>query len=102
MRFLVERPGDTRFTTRFGSKEARRNRVKVTYHVLDEEQSICGSINVKLEDSAALLKHWSNASASAQNKHLSAQQSPVSALAKAFLRNRTPFSKTALLRGSNG
>jgi hypothetical protein len=90
---------------KFQLKEARRNKVNVTYYVLDED-SICGSINVKPEDSAALLKHWSPGPAEPSNtnhgSHLPPHQSPVSALAKAFLKGRTKFTPQQVLRGCHG
>ena len=92
---------------RFQLKEAKRNKVNVTYHVLDED-SICGSINVKVEEAGDLLKHWigdgggrsplATSTSQPQTKNLSAQQS----LAAAFLKGRTRFSPQQILRGCQG
>jgi hypothetical protein len=83
---------------RFQLKERKRNALNVTYHVLDEAQTICGSICVKLEEAGDLLRHWQGPTASTQPK----PQSPVSALAAAFMRNRRPVSKANVLRGCMG
>ena len=83
--------------------EKKRNRLNATFHVIDEEQSICGSINVKLEDADNLLRCWNGAKTnSPQSKQQQQQQNPVQALAAAFLKNRLPVSKASLLRGCNG
>jgi hypothetical protein len=66
--------------------------------VLDEEQTVCGSICVRLEEAGDLLRHWQGATDSPQPR----QQSPVNALAAAFMRNRKPFRQEAVLRGCNG
>jgi hypothetical protein len=88
---------------RFQLKEAKRGKINATYHVVDEDQTICGSINVKLEEAGDLLRHWVGAGPSNTQPiaNLPPHQSPVSALAKAFLKGRTKFSPQQVLRGCN-
>jgi hypothetical protein len=66
--------------------------------VLDGGDSIIGSINVKLEEADDLLRHWQGPADWPQPR----PQSPVNALAAAFMKHRKPFLQGAILRGCNG
>jgi hypothetical protein len=83
---------------KFQLKEAKRNKINVTFHVLDQGANVVGSVNVKVEDAADLRKHWVGGSSShPQPPNLSAR-----ALAKEFLKHRRPVSQANILRGCNG
>ena len=85
---------------RFQLKERKRNALNVTYHVLDEQDSICGSICVKLKEAESLLRHWQEpVGDSPQSKP---SFSPKQSLAAAFMKHRKPFLQGAILRGCNG
>jgi hypothetical protein len=57
---------------------------------------------VKVEDAADLVNHWVGGSSPQTTNLLGQQQSPVSALAKEFLKHRRPVSKANILRGCMG
>ena len=65
------------------------------FHVLNAAGDIVGSVNVPPNEVPDLLRNW----VGAKDSQSSPQQSPQTALAKAFLRNRKPTSKAAILRG---
>ena len=84
----------------FQLKEGKRNKVDVTYYVLDAEQSICGSINVKVEEEQSFLKHWTGGGrASSSPQPRGQQQSPIGVMAAAFLKHARPQSQQSILRG---
>jgi hypothetical protein len=75
------------------------NRQISTFHVVDGQDSICGSINVQNQEVPDLLRCWSGSTAdSAQPK---AKASAKATMVAAFLRNlkRRPVSRAAILRG---
>jgi hypothetical protein len=74
-------------------------KVLTTFHVLNSAGDICGSINVRNgKETEELIRCWSGDKDSSPNLK-STKDSPQSTLAQAFLANRTPFSKAAILRG---
>jgi hypothetical protein len=74
------------------------------FHILNSAGDIVGSVNVPNAEANDLLRHWQGeVGDSPQTTNLSAQeQSPVSALAKEFLKHRRPVSQTNILRGCMG
>jgi hypothetical protein len=79
----------------FKLEKKTSNRLQTTFHVLNGKGDICGSINIKNSEVSDLLRCWVGTALVKD----SSKQSPQSALAQAFLRNRKPGSKAAILRG---
>jgi hypothetical protein len=81
------------------------NNVKTTFFVENSAGDVVGSINVQNAEVPDLLRCWSGPQGPFQPKstNLSAgAQSPVSALAKEFLKHRRPVSQANILRGCMG
>ena len=76
------------------------DRMLTKFHVVDGNDNIVGSINVRNEDANDLVKCWQG-SVVGDSPQRQPKQSATSVLAAAFLksRNRSPFSKAAILRG---
>jgi hypothetical protein len=68
------------------------------FHIVNAAGDIVGSVNVPPNQVSNLFRNW----VETKDSQGSSKQSPQSALAKAFLRNRKPISKQAVLRGCNG
>jgi hypothetical protein len=80
-------------TFKLSRKAVKGNRT--TFHVTNQAGDICGSINVANAEVDDLVRCWSGAKESPQSN----QSRSRNALAAAFLENRKPVSKTAILRG---
>jgi hypothetical protein len=77
---------------RFRLIQKAANKLKTTFHVLNANDDVVGSINVKNEEASDLLRHWAGPS------DYSSKQQQQQSLAKAFAKLR-PMSKGAILRG---
>jgi hypothetical protein len=60
---------------KFTLLEKSRNRLRTTFHVVNEAGDVCGSVNVPPDQAADLLRHWVGGEQSAGPKQQ--QSSPV-------------------------
>jgi hypothetical protein len=58
---------------KFRLLEKTRTKTLAKFHVLDQGENVVGSVNVKVEDAADLLKHWVGGSSPQPKPNLSAQ-----------------------------
>jgi hypothetical protein len=72
---------------KFRLQEKSRNRVRVTFHIFNQADDLCGSVNVPPDQAGDLLKHWR------AFKQQQQQPPPVK------LKPLPPMSKAAILRG---
>jgi hypothetical protein len=59
---------------KFRLLEKTRTKTLAKFHVLDQGENVVGSVNVKVEDAADLLKHWVGGSSPQSKQNLSAQR----------------------------
>jgi hypothetical protein len=71
------------------------NKLRTSFHVVNSAGDIVGSINVAPSEEADLLRHWAGSCIQPQASAAASKDPMIAAL----LRNRTPMSRAAVLRG---
>ena len=82
----------------FKLEKVSANAALVKYHITSSTGELCGSVNVKPKDEAALLKHWHTPQEAAPAASAAGKAARSKEAIAAALKRGRPLSKAALLR----
>jgi hypothetical protein len=95
---LIFAEANAKSMTTFQLKQVSAGKLLTKFHILNSAGDVLGSANIPNAEVSEFRRHWQGpAEDSLQQPR--PQQSPVNALAAAFMRNRRPVSKANVLRG---